>query len=82
MVAHGLRALSSSILNEQEFPSDLIEVAQSRVADSNAVRNIYNRAEYIEQRRVMMQWWSDHIEEAATGKKPAASKKHLKIVQA
>ena len=35
--------------------------------DQNAIRGIYNRAEYLEQRRAMMCWWSDHIEQAATG---------------
>jgi integrase len=80
-VAHGFRALASTILNEQEFPRELIEVAQSRVADGTAVATIYNRAEYIEQRRVMVQWWSDHIEEAASGISSSKGKKHLKVVQ-
>ena len=64
LVAHGLRTIASTILNEQNFDADLIETALSHVS-SNDIRNIYNRAEYIDRRRVMMQWWSDHIEEAA-----------------
>ncbi|MBT3529707.1 MAG: tyrosine-type recombinase/integrase [Gammaproteobacteria bacterium] len=82
-VAHGVRSLASTVLNEQEFPADIIEVSQSRVG-KDSVRAIYNRAEYLEQRRVMMQWWSDYIEEAAKGKEPfegIKSKKHLKMVQ-
>lgn len=81
LVAHGLRSLASTTLNEQEFPHDVIEAALAHV-DPNAIRGIYNRAEYIEQRRVMLQWWSDHIEEAATGINPAEGKKHLKVIQA
>ena len=81
LVPHGIRALASTTLNEQAFDSDLIEMALAH-KDQNAIRAVYNRAKYLERRRVMMHWWSDHIEEAATGKKPAASKKHLKIVQA
>ena len=66
LVAHGLRSLSSTILNEAEFPQDIIEAALAHM-DQNAIRGIYNRAEYLEQRRAMMCWWSDHIEQAATG---------------
>ncbi|MCH7672314.1 MAG: tyrosine-type recombinase/integrase [Proteobacteria bacterium] len=80
LVAHGLRSLASTTLNEQEFPHDVIEAALAHV-DPNAIRGIYNRAEYIEQRRVMLQWWSDHIEQDATGINPAEGKKHLKVVQ-
>jgi len=80
LVAHGLRSLASTVLNEAEFPQDIIEAALAHV-DQNAIRGIYNRAEYLEQRRKMMQWWSDHIEEAATGKNAAKGKKHLKVVE-
>jgi hypothetical protein len=41
----------------------MIEMSQSRVKDS--LRAVYNRAVYLKQRREMMQWWSDYIEEAA-----------------
>jgi integrase len=67
LVAHGLRALASTTLNEQEHDPDVIEAALSHV-DKNEVRRAYNRAEYIERRRVLMCWWSQHIENAATGK--------------
>jgi len=63
LVSHGLRALASTTLNESGFDRDLIEVALSHV-DKNTVRSAYNRAEYIERRRDMMQWWSDRIEDA------------------
>jgi hypothetical protein len=34
--------------------------------DKNEVRRAYNRAQYIERRRELMKWWSEHIEKAAT----------------
>jgi len=67
LVAHGLRALASTTLNEQGHDPDVIEAALSHV-DKNEVRRAYNRAEYLERRRILMCWWSDHIEAAATGK--------------
>lgn len=66
LVAHGLRALASTVLNEQAFDPDVIEAALAHT-DKNDVRNAYNRAEYIERRKVMMSWWSNYIEEAARG---------------
>jgi len=82
LVSHGLRALASTTLNEQGFDPDVIEAALAHV-DQNAIRAAYNRAEYLERRRVMMQWWSSHIEEATTGTMPSKgkkSKKHLKVI--
>lgn len=64
--AHGLRSLASTILNEQGFDKDVIEKALFHV-DKNAIRKVYNRAEYLERRKAMLSWWSQHIESAATG---------------
>ncbi len=61
LVAHGLRSLASTTLNEQGFDPDVIETALAHM-DKNEVRRAYNRAEYIARRRVMMEWWSNHIE--------------------
>lgn len=66
LVAHGMRSIASTTLNEQGFDPDVIEAALAHV-DSNEVRAAYNRSEYLQRRRVMMDWWSNHIEEAATG---------------
>lgn len=67
LTAHGMRALASTTLNEQGFDSDVIEAALAHV-DKNAVRGAYNRAQYLQRRSVMMDWWSECIEQAATGK--------------
>jgi integrase len=66
LVAHGLRSIASTILNEQGFDPDIIEAALAHVG-KNEVRNAYNRADYIERRKPMMVWWSGYIENAASG---------------
>jgi integrase len=66
LVAHGLRALASTTLNEHGFDPDVIEAALAHT-DKNEVRGAYNRAEYLERRKVMMCWWSEHIQRMANG---------------
>jgi len=80
LVAHGMRALASTTLNEKGFDGDLIEAALAHV-DKNEVRRAYNRSKYIERRQILMSWWSNHIDEAATGKvNNSSSIKQLKAV--
>lgn len=79
LVAHGLRALASTILNEEGFDPDVIEAALAHTG-KDEVRNAYNRAIYLERRKPMMQWWSNHIETAATGNLSLAGKQGLKVV--
>jgi integrase len=80
LVSHGLRSLASTTLNEQGFDPDVIEACLAHV-DKNEVRAAYNRAEYIERRKKVMAWWSEHIEKAATGSLSLAnSKKGLRVV--
>lgn len=66
LVAHGMRSIASTALNEQGFDPDVIEAALAHV-DKNEVRAAYNRAEYLERRVKLMAWWSDYIEQAAIG---------------
>jgi len=66
LVSHGMRSMASTILNEQGWDPELIEVALAHV-DKDEVRSAYNRADYVERRRPMMIWWSEHIQQAATG---------------
>ncbi|EPK6349518.1 tyrosine-type recombinase/integrase [Proteus mirabilis] len=63
LVSHGLRSIASTALNEQGFPPDVIEAALTHV-DKNEVRRAYNRSDYLEQRRPMMQWWADFVKSA------------------
>jgi integrase len=66
LVSHGMRSMASTILNEHGWEPELIEVALAHV-DKDEVRSAYNRADYIDRRRPMMAWWSEHIQKAATG---------------
>ncbi|MDO8908744.1 MAG: integrase domain-containing protein [Pseudohongiella sp.] len=81
LVAHGLRALASTTLNEQGFDPDIIESALAHI-DKNSVRAAYNRSDYVARRRVMMNWWSEHIEAAAHGSLSISGHKHLRPVLA
>lgn len=56
LVAHGLRSIASTALNEHGFNADLIEAALAH-SDKNEVRRAYNRSTYIEQRKELMNWW-------------------------
>lgn len=80
LVAHGLRALASTTLNEQGFDPDIIEAALAHT-DKNSVRAAYNRADYLSRRLVMMNWWSEHIEAASQGSLSISGHKHLRAVQ-
>ncbi|KAF7600360.1 MAG: integrase [Candidatus Dactylopiibacterium carminicum] len=59
--AHGFRATASTILNEMGYQSDVIE-RQLAHAERNKVRTSYNQAEYMKDRRTMMQEWADMVE--------------------
>lgn len=60
--AHGFRATASTILNEAGFRSDVIE-RQLAHAERNKVRASYNQAEYMVERRAMMQQWADLVDQ-------------------
>lgn len=78
LVAHGLRALASTVLNEQGFNYDVIESALAHT-DTNTVRRAYNRATYLEQRRIMLDWWGDFVEQASKGNVSLSGTKSFKI---
>lgn len=58
---HGFRHMASTLLHEMGFPSHLIE-KQLAHSDKNRIRAVYNHAEYLPERRKMMQTWADHLE--------------------
>lgn len=74
MTAHGFRALASTVLNEQSgFAHDVIE-RQLAHKETDAVRAAYNRAQYLPQRRELMQWWGQWLAAQHGGAdQPAAS---------
>jgi integrase len=59
--AHGFRATASTFLNELGYRSDVIE-RQLAHAERNKVRASYNQAEYMDERRTMMQDWADMVD--------------------
>lgn len=59
---HGFRSMASTLLNEKGFPPDVIE-RQLAHAERNAIRAAYNHAEYLPERRKMMQFWADYLYE-------------------
>ena len=64
---HGFRHTASTILNESGlFSSDAIERQLAHV-QGNKVRAAYNHAQYLPERRQMMQWWADYLQGAAGG---------------
>jgi len=62
MTMHGFRAMASTVLHEKGFNRDWIE-RQLAHAERNGVRASYNHAEYLAERRKMMQFWSDYLTE-------------------
>ncbi|MDY1000135.1 integrase domain-containing protein [Pantoea agglomerans] len=56
LVAHGLRSIASTALNEEGFNADVIEAALAH-SDKNEVRRAYNRSTYLQQRIKLMTWW-------------------------
>jgi len=61
MTGHGFRSLASTLLNENGWNRDAIE-RQLAHAERNNIRAAYNYAEYLPERRKMMQWWADYLE--------------------
>jgi integrase len=66
MTGHGFRAVASAILNEAGFRADVIE-RQLAHCERNEIRGAYNRAEYLAERRKMMQQWADMLDALAQG---------------
>ena len=58
---HDLRRTGSTLLHEMGFNSDWIE--KSLAHEQQGVRAVYNKAEYAEQRKEMMQRWADQVDE-------------------
>ncbi len=59
---HGFRSLASSVLNEQGFNPDAIERQLAHI-ENNKIRAAYNRADYLNERKEFMQWYSGFLRE-------------------
>ncbi|MCQ4067855.1 tyrosine-type recombinase/integrase [Klebsiella pneumoniae] len=60
LVAHRLRSIASTSMNEAGFNSDVIEAALAHI-DKNEVRRAYNRSTYLQKRIELMSWWGELI---------------------
>ncbi|MDP1682710.1 MAG: site-specific integrase, partial [Burkholderiales bacterium] len=71
---HGFRAMASTMLHEMGFTPDVIE-RQLAHKEPNKIRAAYNRAQYLTERKAMMQHWADFLGGLAIGGKVVAFKK-------
>ena len=60
---HGFRHIASTLLNNRGFDERHIESALAHVKDG--VAGVYNKAQYLQDRANMMQWYANHLEEIA-----------------
>ena len=68
---HGFRHMASTLLHELGYPSLLIE-KQLAHSDRNKIRAVYNHAEYLPERKRMMQAWADYLDDLKAGKEEKA----------
>ncbi len=66
VTGHGFRHTMSTILHEQGYNSAWIEIQLAHV-DKNSIRGTYNHAQYLDRRRVMLQWYADYMESLENG---------------
>lgn len=72
VVGHGFRATASTIINESgEFTGDIVE-RQLAHKEQNEVRAAYHHAQYLPERRRMMQWWADFLDAEWRGVKASS----------
>ena len=74
MTGHGFRGIASTILHEQGYPHEHIEL-QLAHQERNKVSASYNHAKYLPQRAKMMQHWSDYLDGIKSGAKVINLKK-------
>jgi len=73
MTGHGFRGLASTILNENDFDDEHVDLQLAHMK-RNKVSAAYNHAKYLKQRTVMMQWWADYLDaQLAKGRRTLAA---------
>jgi integrase len=70
MTGHGFRGLASTIMHENNFDTEHIDLQLAHMK-RNKVSAAYNHAKYLPQRTEMMQWWADYLEKAKQAKASA-----------
>ncbi|RRS32849.1 MAG: hypothetical protein P794_00210 [Epsilonproteobacteria bacterium (ex Lamellibrachia satsuma)] len=66
IVPHGFRAMFSTIAREHKKRDEVIEALLAHT-DTNKVRSVYNRADYAEEKREIIQWYADYLEGVKIG---------------
>lgn len=66
MTGHGFRGIASTILHEQGYPHEHIEI-QLAHSERNKVSASYNHAKYLPQRKAMLQDWANYLDAIKTG---------------
>jgi len=61
LTIHDLRRTGATLLTERGFNQDVIEKALSH--EREGIRSVYIIAEYAEQRKEMLQWWADYVQD-------------------
>ncbi|WP_339718335.1 tyrosine-type recombinase/integrase [uncultured Pseudoalteromonas sp.] len=64
LMAHGMRSIASTALHEHGYDSLVIEACLAH-NDENKTRAAYMRSDFLEQRRPIMNWWSEFIENSS-----------------
>ncbi len=62
MTGHGFRGMASTVLHEKGWPTDCIE-RQLAHAEGNSVKAAYNHAQHLPDRKKMVQWWADYLDD-------------------
>jgi integrase len=63
---HGLRSTGSTMMNEEHFPSDVVEAILAH-KEKNATRGSYNHARYVKGVTEALQWYADKLDKLVTG---------------
>jgi integrase len=69
LVGHGTRHTASTLLREHGWTKDHVEAQLAHKEEG--VSGIYNQAQYLPQRRAMMQWYADYLDSLEAGMTPA-----------
>lgn len=73
LVGHGARHTASTLLNEHNWPKKHIDAQLAHKEEG--VTGVYNKAQYLDQRRVMIQWYADYLDALADGTAKQLSRK-------
>ena len=65
LVGHGTRHTASTLLREHGWPKEHVEAQLAH--KEQGISGIYNKAQYLDNRIKMMQWYADHLEELSAG---------------